>query len=66
MTNDFKDVVAEGLPAWAATFQHSNTPAAWYKSLANLDLMRFITWSLFFIGTCILGKLIRNLPRRVS
>ncbi|KAJ9115511.1 hypothetical protein QFC22_005269 [Naganishia vaughanmartiniae] len=57
MTNEFKDVVAEGLPAWAATFQHSNTPAAWYKSLGSLDLMRFITWSLFFIGTCILAFL---------
>ncbi|KAJ9095037.1 hypothetical protein QFC21_005830 [Naganishia friedmannii] len=57
MTNEFKDVVAEGLPAWAATFQHSNTPAAWYKSLGSLDLMRFITWTLFFIGTCILAFL---------
>ncbi|KAJ9105801.1 hypothetical protein QFC19_003368 [Naganishia cerealis] len=57
MTNDLKDVVAEGLPAWMTSFHHSNTLSAWYKSLRNLDVMRFITWSLFFIGTCILAFL---------
>lgn len=56
MSNDLKAVVAGGLPAVAAAFgQHSHGPT-WITSVGNLDIMRFITWSLFLIGACILGK----------
>jgi hypothetical protein len=56
MSNDLKDVVAGGLPAVAAAFgQHSHAPT-WLTSVRNLDIMRFITWSLFFIGACVLGE----------
>jgi hypothetical protein len=56
MTNDLKDIVADGLPAVAAAFgQHSHV-SSWFTSVRNLDIMRFITWSLFVIGACILGE----------
>jgi hypothetical protein len=59
MTNDLKDIVADGLPASAAAFgQHSHV-SSWFTSVRNLDIMRFITWSLFVIGACILGKSFR-------
>lgn len=56
MSNDLKDVVAGGLLTVAVAFgQHSHAPT-WVTSVRNLDVMRFITWSLFFIGACVLGE----------